>query len=63
LAIRWRTRPADGFNLGSGACLRGAGDVQLPAVMVLALSWLLFVPSAHGLSFASGMGWWAMESV
>lgn len=47
----------DGFNLSSGACLRGAGDVRLPAIMVLALSWLLFVPLAHSLSFAPGAGW------
>ena len=47
----------DGFNIGSSACLRGAGDVRLPAVMVLALSWLLFVPLAHSLSFAPGTGW------
>ena len=43
----------DGFNISSSACLRGAGDVRLPAVMVLALSWLLFVPLAHSLSFAA----------
>jgi MATE family multidrug resistance protein len=47
----------DGFNISSSACLRGAGDVRLPAVMVLALSWLLFVPLAHSLSFAAGAGW------
>ena len=47
----------DGFNISGGACLRGAGDVRLPAVMVLALSWLLFVPLAHSLSFAPGAGW------
>jgi MATE family multidrug resistance protein len=47
----------DGLNIGSGACLRGAGDVRLPAIMVLGLSWLLFVPLAHSLSFAPGMGW------
>jgi MATE family multidrug resistance protein len=47
----------DGFNIGSSACLRGAGDVRLPAIMVLALSWLLFVPLAHSLSFAPGTGW------
>jgi MATE family multidrug resistance protein len=47
----------DGFNISSSACLRGAGDVRLPAVMVLALSWLLFVPLAHSLSFAAGGGW------
>jgi multidrug resistance protein, MATE family len=47
----------DGFNISSSACLRGAGDVRLPAIMVLALSWLLFVPLAHSLSFAPGGGW------
>jgi MATE family multidrug resistance protein len=47
----------DGLNIGCSACLRGAGDVRLPAVMVLALSWLLFVPLAHSLSFAPGTGW------
>ena len=47
----------DGFNISSGACLRGAGDVRLPAIMVLALSWLIFVPLAHSLSFARGAGW------
>ena len=36
----------DGFNISSSACLRGAGDVRLPAIMVLGLSWLLFVPLA-----------------
>jgi len=47
----------DGLNISAGACLRGAGDVRLPAVMVLALSWLLFVPLAHSLSFAPLQGW------
>jgi multidrug resistance protein, MATE family len=47
----------DGFNISGSACLRGAGDVRLPAIMVLALSWLLFVPLAHSLSFAPGTGW------
>jgi len=47
----------DGLNIGSSACLRGAGDVRLPSIMVLALSWLLFVPLAHSLSFARGQGW------
>jgi multidrug resistance protein, MATE family len=47
----------DGFNISSSACLRGAGDVRLPAVMVLALSWVLFVPLAHSLSFSPGAGW------
>ena len=47
----------DGLNISSSAALRGAGDVRLPAIMVLALSWLLFVPLAHSLSFAAGQGW------
>jgi MATE family multidrug resistance protein len=47
----------DGLNISSGSVLRGAGDVRLPALMVLALSWLLFVPLAHSLSFARGQGW------
>ncbi len=47
----------DGLNISSSACLRGAGDVRVPSVMVLALSWSLFVPLAHALSFAPGAGW------
>lgn len=47
----------DGINLGSGFCLRGAADAIVPAVVVLAASWLLFVPLAHILIFAPGQGW------
>jgi MATE family multidrug resistance protein len=47
----------DGLSLGSGACLRGAGDVRLPSVLVIVLSWGLFVPLAHALSFRPGGGW------
>ena len=47
----------DGFNIASSACLRGAGDVRVPSIMVLALSWCLFVPLAHALSFQPGAGW------
>lgn len=47
----------DGFNLGSGFCLRGAGDATVPAILVLAISWLIFVPLAHVLIFAPGEGW------
>ena len=46
-----------GLNLGSSMCLRGAGDVRVPAVLVLALSLLLFVPLAHAFTFAPGEGW------
>jgi MATE family multidrug resistance protein len=47
----------DGLNLGAAFCLRGAGDVRVPALLVLALSWFGFVPLAHMLSFAPGQGW------
>lgn len=47
----------DGLSIASSSCLRGAGDATVPAVMVLALSWCLFVPLAHSLSFRHGAGW------
>jgi MATE family multidrug resistance protein len=47
----------DGLNLSSSACLRGAGDVRVASIMVLALSWGFFVPLAHVLSFKPGTGW------
>jgi len=47
----------DGLNLGSASCLRGAGDATVPAALVLPLSWLIFVPLAHALTFAPGQGW------
>jgi MATE family multidrug resistance protein len=47
----------DGLNLGSGLCLRGAGDVLVPAVLVLPVSMLLLVPLAHSFTFAPGQGW------
>ncbi|HUK01203.1 MAG TPA: MATE family efflux transporter [Steroidobacteraceae bacterium] len=47
----------DGLNVGSGLCLRGAGDATVPAVLVLILSCFIFVPVAHALTFAPGGGW------
>jgi MATE family multidrug resistance protein len=47
----------DGVQLGSGFALRGAGDVRVPAMIFLGLSWCVFVPLAHTLSFAPGQGW------
>jgi len=47
----------DGLNMGSGLCLRGAGDVTIPAVLVIPVSWLVFLPLAHALTFAPGQGW------
>jgi MATE family multidrug resistance protein len=47
----------DGLSMGSGMCLRGGGDAIIPAALVIVLSWLLFVPLAHVMTFASGQGW------
>lgn len=46
----------DGLNMGSAFCLRGSGDVTVPAVLVLVLSWGVFVPLAHVMTFAPGGG-------
>lgn len=50
----------DGLNLGSALCLRGAGDVAVPAVLVLGVCWLVFLPVAHALTFAPGQGWFEL---
>jgi MATE family multidrug resistance protein len=50
----------DGMQLASGFALRGAGDVRVPAMIFLGLSWGIFVPLAHSLSFAPGQGWFDM---
>jgi multidrug resistance protein, MATE family len=47
----------DGLNLGSGFALRGAGDAVIPAVLVIVLSWVIFVPLAHAFTFAPDQGW------
>jgi MATE family multidrug resistance protein len=47
----------DGLNIGSSFCLRGAGDARVPALLVLALAWSVFMPLAHALTFAPGQGW------
>ena len=47
----------DGLNLSSGMCLRGAGDATVPAVLVLPVSLLFFVPLAHVMTFSPGQGW------
>lgn len=47
----------DGLNLGASQCLRGAGDATVPVLIVLPLSWFVFVPLAHILTFAPGQGW------
>ena len=47
----------DGLNLGAGFCLRGAGDMRVPTLAILFLSWFGFVPFTHMLTFAPGRGW------
>lgn len=47
----------DALHLGSSFCLRGAGDTRFAAIALLLLSWGLFVPLAHTLTFAPGQGW------
>lgn len=46
----------DGLQLGSGFCLRGAGDTRFPALIFLVLAWGVFLPLAHLLTFAPGEG-------
>jgi len=48
---------ADGLNFGSSFCLRGAGDVNVPAVVVFGLGATVFVPLSYLLTFAPGQGW------
>jgi MATE family multidrug resistance protein len=47
----------DGLNIGSSFCLRGAGDARVPAMLVLALAWGLFLPLTHVLTFPPNEGW------
>ncbi len=47
----------DALHLGSSFCLRGAGDTRFPAAALLLLSWGVFVPLAHSLTFAPGQAW------
>jgi MATE family multidrug resistance protein len=47
----------DGLNLGAGFCLRGAGDMRVPTLAIIVLSWFVFVPFTHMFTFAPGQGW------
>jgi MATE family multidrug resistance protein len=47
----------DALNLVGGSALRGAGDVNVPTVAVVALSWLGFVPLTHVLAFDADSAW------
>ena len=47
----------DGLNFSSSFCLRGAGDVRVPAVLVFVLGFGLFLPLSYLLTFAPDQGW------
>lgn len=47
----------DGVQFGRSFGLRGAGDQRVPALMLVGISWVFFVPLAHMLTFAPGQGW------
>jgi MATE family multidrug resistance protein len=47
----------DGLNFSSNFCLRGAGDVKVPAVLVFCFGFGLFLPLTYVLTFAPGQGW------
>jgi MATE family multidrug resistance protein len=44
------------LSMGSAFCLQGTGDVRLPSLLAILLSWFGFVPLTHILTFASGEG-------
>jgi len=47
----------DGLNFSSNFCLRGAGDVHVPAVLVFSFGFGIFLPLTYLLTFAPGQGW------
>lgn len=47
----------DGLYFGASFALRATGDTAVPARTALLLSWLFFVPLAHGLVFTAEQAW------
>ena len=47
----------DGLNLGAGFCLRGAGDMRVPTMAIIILSFFVFIPFTHMFTFSPGEGW------
>jgi MATE family multidrug resistance protein len=47
----------DGLNLGAGFCLRGAGDMRVPTIAIIVLSFFCFIPLTHMATFGPGQGW------
>ena len=44
------------LNIGSAFCLQGTGDVRIPSLLAVLLSWFGFVPLTHILTFEQGKG-------
>lgn len=44
------------LNIGSAFCLQGTGDIRMPSLLAILLTWLGFVPFTHILTFAQGEG-------
>lgn len=44
------------LSIGSAFCLQGTGDVKLPSLLAVLLSWFGFVPLTHILTFKAGEG-------
>ena len=44
------------LNIGCAFCLQGTGDVKMPSLLAVLLSWLGFVPLTHILTFEQGEG-------
>ncbi len=54
LAVIYNTFNA--LSIGSAFCLQGAGDVRIPSFLAIALSWLVYAPLTHSLTFGSSEG-------
>ncbi|MGD1864137.1 MAG: MATE family efflux transporter [Phormidesmis sp.] len=54
LAVIYNT--FNGLSIGSAFCLQGAGDVKVPSFLAISLSWLLYAPLTHSLTFDPGEG-------
>ncbi|MEM6597836.1 MAG: MATE family efflux transporter [Cyanobacteria bacterium P01_C01_bin.69] len=54
LAVIYNT--FNGLSIGSAFCLQGAGDVRVPSFLAISLSWLLYAPLTHSLTFDPGEG-------
>lgn len=53
----------DALNLSCLGCLRGAGDVMVPTLVLVLLAWGVFIPLSHTLIYETGQGWIATPGV